>query len=129
MARHTDADADESLTTAEDFADLSTGDTVTVEYEKNRGNGTKTFDAEVRGVDVSKAYGSDDLFGWVDVDLCRTVDESGDDLADDDFARRRVSVDPGDSVDVESRATTRNGAEYRRISAIAGTVDVVLSDR
>lgn len=118
MVRHTDFDTTESL------ANLSEGDVVRVSYDSNRSDATKTFEAEVRNVDVTPATDYDDLFGWVDVDLCRTATDTGDDLVDDDHARRRLSASPGDSFDVEARATTINGFEFRRISDHFGDITV-----
>jgi hypothetical protein len=123
MVRTTDATTTESITTTEAAADLVEGDTVEVEYESNRSDATKSFTATVTNVDVTTTT-TDGLFGWVDVDLCRDVTESGDDLADDDFPRRRLSFNPGDSWEVEARATTKNGAEYRRISSVVPNPDV-----
>jgi len=115
------------LTTEEIATDLSEGDVITVAYESNRSGTHQEFSAEVTNINATLAR-ADGLFGWADVDLCRTATDTGNALVDDHLPRRRLSCDPGDSVTVEARATTVNGTEYRRISAIGRDTTTIQTD-
>jgi len=99
-----------------ELASLEVGTVVKVNYDANRGNGWESFEAEVTSVDATECS-LDGEFGWVDVTMCRTCENSGDELADDDFPRRRLRMIPGDDEPtVQARHTTIRGEQWNRIS-------------
>ena len=107
MARHTDATTDESLETVDDFAGLEAGDEVTITYKSNQTRDDKTVEGVVDDVTVTEAF-ADGVDGWVDVEVC---------VDDETIPSRRIAVDDA-GVELESRSTTIDGTEWRRMSAI-----------